>query len=659
MPFKRYTYNGVEVQATGRRASTRDDKKYMREVQQDGKTYLVHYGDPDMPMRRSNEDRQEAFVARHNCSEKKDPTAPGFWACYDWENVNEKSVDMETVGSAVKALEDNRIGFYAVLFDRVDLQGERFTKSTDFGMQEQIPVLYQHGQDPTLKARSLGVAQVVRRDDVGLWMEAQLDLRDEYEKAIMQMVKDGKLGVSTGALSHIVAREGGVIKTWWLGEVSLTPIPAEPATQAVALKENVVQSEHETTEAIPEAHHARVAVVNDEPSYISSDEDTTMTDARIDALEDQVKTVGSGLERILSLLENEPTVAKSGFISTDGMGVDKNIKNIADFFVSVARRDQKSLAKYYSEAELKDMTSLTGSAGAFLLPEEYRNQLFQIALQDSMILPLCSAINVSVRSGYVPALDYSSAPSNVYSSALNAGMTVTPRAYSSTATETNLAFRRIHFEANPISADVDVENELIMDSPMSIPDIIRMKASTTVRSALEGGVLRGDGVGRALGVLNADALIDVSPDTNNVFVLADASEMMSRLYPQYNPATTRFVANPLMQTDILQLTLGDSSALGTTTINGRLVHTIHNIPVIYSEHLPAPDASGCVMLVDFSMYARFIRSGVTVETVNYANATRVTRFLIDVREDGKPMLNSAITLADGTSTVSPFVNFND
>ena len=39
--FKRYTYNGVSVQATGRRPSSREDKKYERTVLQDGKEYLV------------------------------------------------------------------------------------------------------------------------------------------------------------------------------------------------------------------------------------------------------------------------------------------------------------------------------------------------------------------------------------------------------------------------------------------------------------------------------------------------------------------------------------------------------------------------------------------------------------------------------------------
>lgn len=84
-----YTYNGVTVTATGRRPSTRDDKKYMRTVTRDGKDYLVHYGDPNMPMRRNNPEARANFLSRHNCSTKKDPLSPGYWSCLDWDRTDE------------------------------------------------------------------------------------------------------------------------------------------------------------------------------------------------------------------------------------------------------------------------------------------------------------------------------------------------------------------------------------------------------------------------------------------------------------------------------------------------------------------------------------------------------------------------------------------
>jgi hypothetical protein len=93
--FKKYTYNGVSVQATGRRSSDRDDKAYVRTVKQDGEEYLVHYADPDMPMRRTDKEARDAFNSRHSCGEKKNPRSAGFWSCYDWNNPDEKSMHEE------------------------------------------------------------------------------------------------------------------------------------------------------------------------------------------------------------------------------------------------------------------------------------------------------------------------------------------------------------------------------------------------------------------------------------------------------------------------------------------------------------------------------------------------------------------------------------
>ena len=239
-----YTYNGVTVTATRRRPSSRDDKKYERTVTIDGTDYLVHYGDPNMEMQRDNPDRRANFLSRHSCDTKRDPKSPGFWACLDWQRTDEKSVDMEndndlllTFGGEIKALGDGKVGGYLVRFtdaDNTDLEGDYFTKSTDFGIEtgDRLPVYYNHGLDATLKRRRIGRG-TVEMQDVGVWVQAQLDMRDEYEEAIYRLVESGKVGWSSGSMPHLVEREpqkgAQYIKSWPLGEASITPTPAAGA----------------------------------------------------------------------------------------------------------------------------------------------------------------------------------------------------------------------------------------------------------------------------------------------------------------------------------------------------------------------------------------------------------------------------------------------
>lgn len=63
------------------RPSTRDDKKYMVTV--DGRT--IHFGDPDLRVKKSNPERKRNFCARHNCAGKSDRKTAGYWACKLWQ----------------------------------------------------------------------------------------------------------------------------------------------------------------------------------------------------------------------------------------------------------------------------------------------------------------------------------------------------------------------------------------------------------------------------------------------------------------------------------------------------------------------------------------------------------------------------------------------
>ena len=126
-----------------------------------------------------------------------------------------------------------RIGGYGVLFGGRDLDGETFTPDTDYqlGLVPRKPVYYDHAQRDI--KTPLGVAVGVRADDAGIWLEAELDRSRQYVERVMALVHAGRLGWSSGSVSHLAQREGGVIKSWPVVEFSLTPTPAEPRTLGV------------------------------------------------------------------------------------------------------------------------------------------------------------------------------------------------------------------------------------------------------------------------------------------------------------------------------------------------------------------------------------------------------------------------------------------
>lgn len=150
-------------------------------------------------------------------------------------------------GGSVKALNDTgKIGGHLVLFGTADEPDasrfrDYFTPDTDFGPHKSTPILYAHGLDPVLRKKPIGLGNL-KADDLGIWLDGQLNLRDDYERAIFGMVKAGKLGYSSGTMASLIVREkqdNGAHKmlSWPLGlDASLTPCPCDPRTMAVALK---------------------------------------------------------------------------------------------------------------------------------------------------------------------------------------------------------------------------------------------------------------------------------------------------------------------------------------------------------------------------------------------------------------------------------------
>jgi len=72
--------------------------------------------------------------------------------------------------------------------------------------------------------------------------------------------------------------------------------------------------------------------------------------------------------------------------------------------------------------------------------------------------------------------------------------------------------------------------------------------------------------------------------------------------------------------------------------------------------MPAQGTNSTVGLFDFSKYLLGDRQDLTIDVsphVNFLKNQMVWRTIW--RGDGQPWLNSSITLADGTKTVSPFI----
>jgi hypothetical protein len=75
----------------------------------------------------------------------------------------------------------------------------------------------------------LGSTLDFKSDDIGLYVEAELDRHNKYIDTVLELADKGVLGWSSGAVSHLVERsQNGLLKSWPIAEMTLTVAPAEP-----------------------------------------------------------------------------------------------------------------------------------------------------------------------------------------------------------------------------------------------------------------------------------------------------------------------------------------------------------------------------------------------------------------------------------------------
>lgn len=138
---------------------------------------------------------------------------------------------VKSYGSGVKAVGDYVVRGRGIVYGGKDLTGDIFTKATDLGDTRSFvgtPVYYDHGLG-SIRGQ-IGTVKAWTPVGDGIDVEIELDKRLDYIDDVMKLVKSGALGLSTGALSHLVVRQAGELKRWVVGEISLTPTPAEPRT---------------------------------------------------------------------------------------------------------------------------------------------------------------------------------------------------------------------------------------------------------------------------------------------------------------------------------------------------------------------------------------------------------------------------------------------
>lgn len=519
-----------------------------------------------------------------------------------------------------------RVGGYLIVWGNPgqrDLQGEYFTPATELALEwfERRPVLFHHGLDTHLKAEPVGVIDRLVRDEVGVWAEAQLDLRQRYGEAIRRLIERGVLGWSSGSLPHLVqvAADGRILR-WPVVEGSLTPTPAEPRRTDVqtiksayaALGLDPSPAFDTDSAGVFTANHHTKGTVN------TMDELTTpeirkrlpvAVEATKAAPGAEAISVGSPYDRLdaLDLLHGYVLLRST-----------RNFQGVSERYANaLAHKIRKSGLAGAAVKANELMTSTQTGFGDEWVPDLWSAQIWEKARLDNVISPLFRTIEMPSNpfelpiEGTDPTVYFVSETSNEAHLTLNATGSVIP--------DSKIGTGKIQLVAKKLALRVGFSAELVEDAVLPVLSLYREQAVRAIADSIDYTLLNGDiedGAGANINTPNAptgnerflafDGLRKLPLVSNTANAIAMGGDpTLAKMRETRFAMTARYAARPgdlawLVDGGTYAKLLGISEFLTmdkagplATALTGQ-IGFIDGIPVLVSAEMPLTATTGLV-----------------------------------------------------------------
>jgi HK97 family phage major capsid protein len=312
------------------------------------------------------------------------------------------------------------------------------------------------------------------------------------------------------------------------------------------------------------------------------------------------------------------------------------------------------------------MSSVDPASGGFLIPDEFRATLMQVALETAVVRSRATVIPMGSLRTALPFVDSTSNVGSVYGGVIGYW---TEEAAALVQSQPN--FGRIALEAKKLTAYTEVPNELRRDSAISVEVLINKMFPEAIAWFEDIAFMFGTGVGEPLGIFNSlnSALITQAAESGQQGIAGGGATvlwenivgMYARMIPS-SLARAVWVVSPavLPQLFTMALSIGTGgSALGPiagSNGTGAPTMSLLGLPIIVSEKVGNLGGAGDVNLVDFSQYLVGDRMQMEAEVsteYKFGNDLAAYRFI--ERVDGRPWLQSAITPRNGGPSLSAFV----
>lgn len=310
--------------------------------------------------------------------------------------------------------------------------------------------------------------------------------------------------------------------------------------------------------------------------------------------------------------------------------------------------------RYHPELISNSMSETVPSDGGFLVPDATTQRIHAISLENELVMPRCYVQPMRSNSIKIPSM-----ATGDHSVSLFGGFTASYTAELGTLTEKSPKARAMELTAKKLTGLIRFSSELQADTPGGMDQIERLCGSG-LGWYRDKAFLKGGGAGEPLGILNAPCTVEIDKEIGQSAGTIDYKnlvKMMSRLFAgsfQRSVWLCHQTTIPQLSTLVLPVGTGGSHIPVMTESNGQF--RILTRPVLFTEKTETLGSRGDIMLCDFSQYVVGLRQGMRFDTsihVHFQTDEILSRII--ERHDGQPLWDKALTLLDGSTTVSPFI----
>jgi HK97 family phage major capsid protein len=345
-----------------------------------------------------------------------------------------------------------------------------------------------------------------------------------------------------------------------------------------------------------------------------------------------------------------------------GAALNGKTNSAAEFFQTVLRKPELLSPEARAlRGEILNYTSTTGEGGGFLIPEEWRSEIFSApALEEAVVRPRATVIPMSSLTLKYPAIDFTTEVGETLG-----GMSFYWMDEDGEIPDTSANFAQVEFHAWRMGGAAIVPNDTLKDGP-ALETWIRTNLPRGISDFEDRAFIKGDGVKKPLGALTTanPSLITVTKESgqpaasitwNNVLA------MFARMLPDcYDAATWTITPDALPEIFTMALPVGTGgSAVMIAPGAGNVAPTMTLLgrPIKWSRKAPGVlGTQGDISLADYRMYGIGDRQSVQLDTSEHVRfLSDKTVFRVIERVDGQPLLKSAFTPENGGPTLSAFV----